>query len=179
MNPKIRKQKYLPFDSGRVAIRAARTADSPDLLRLIRAYYRFDHIRFDPHAISRALGELLRRPSLGRTWIICHNARPVGYVLLTFNFDLEFGGTEGLVTDLYVDSAYRGGGFGRRALDVVDNYCRARGIGTVELQVENDNAAALAFYKRIGFKQLSRVVMTRKVRRNSHPIGRRQPSASP
>jgi hypothetical protein len=48
MNPKVTKQKYPPFDRDRVVIRAARTADSPDLQRLIRAYYRFDHIRFEP-----------------------------------------------------------------------------------------------------------------------------------
>jgi ribosomal protein S18 acetylase RimI-like enzyme len=164
MNSSVTGHKHRQFSGDRVVIRAARAADSPDLLRLIRAYYRFDHIRFQPRAISRALGELLRRPSLGRAWIICDNDRPVGYVLLTLNFDLEFGGREGLVTDLYIDSAHRGNGLGRRALDVVDNYCRAHGIGTVELQVEIDNTAARAFYKRIGFKQLSRVVMTRAVR---------------
>jgi hypothetical protein len=35
--------------------------------------------------------------------------KAIGYVLLTFNFDLEFGGFEGVVTDLYIDERYRGG----------------------------------------------------------------------
>jgi len=133
------------------------------LLKLIRAYYRFDHIRFNASTIAPALDKLLRSRSLGRVWIMYAGARPAGYAVLTYNFDLEFGGIEGLVTDLFVDARYRGRGLGRRALDVVDNYCRARGIGMVELQVENENVEAQAFYRKLGFKQLSRIVMTRDV----------------
>jgi GNAT superfamily N-acetyltransferase len=156
----------------RLEIRAARAADHPELLRLIKAYYAFDHIRFTPRIVAPALAKLLRNKALGRVWIICDGATAIGYVVLTFNYDLEFGGTEGLVTDLYLDAAYRGSGFGRRALEVVDDYCRANGIGTVELQVENDNADAREFYRRIGFTQLSRVVMTRAVRRRARNTGR-------
>jgi diamine N-acetyltransferase len=148
----------------RVVIRTVRTTDSADLMRLIRAYFRFDHIRFAPRAVAPALDLLLRRPSLGRMWIMCDGPKAIGYVILTFNFDLEFGGIEGLVTDLYVDAAHRKLGLGQRALEVVDDYCRAHRIGTVELQVENDNAGARAFYQRSGFTQLTRVVMTREVR---------------
>jgi ribosomal protein S18 acetylase RimI-like enzyme len=157
-----------------IVIRRARLGDLPALLPLIRAYYRFDHIRFNPKAIEPALRKLLRSRSLGQVWVMCAGARAVGYLVLTYNYDLEFGGLEGLVTDVYVSAKYRGCGLGRRALDVVDDYCRARGIGMIELQVEMANVEAQAFYRRIGFKQLTRVVMTREV----HPR-RRQPSASP
>jgi ribosomal protein S18 acetylase RimI-like enzyme len=161
-------------DTSRITIRPARPGDHAALLGLVRAYYRFDHIRFNPRAIDQALERLLRSRSLGRVWIMCDGARAVGYLVLTFNFDLEFGGFEGLVTDLFVSARYRGCGLGRRALDIVDDYCRARRIGMVELQVEQDNAAAIDFYRRIGFRSLTRVVMTREVRAAS-----RQPSASP
>ncbi|HXD91169.1 MAG TPA: GNAT family N-acetyltransferase [Candidatus Binataceae bacterium] len=150
-------------DKNRIAIRPARLTDRAELLALIRAYYRFDHIRFNARTIAPALDKLLRSRSFGRVWIMCDGARPAGYVVLTFNFDLEFGGLEGLVTDLFVDARYRGRGLGRRALDIVDNYCRARGIGMVELQVEDENVEAQAFYRKLGFKQLSRIVMTREV----------------
>ena len=150
-------------DKNRIAICPARLTDRAELLALIRAYYRFDHIRFNARTIAPALDKLLRSRSFGRVWIMYDGARPAGYVVLTFNFDLEFGGLEGLVTDLFVDARYRGRGLGRRALDIVDNYCRARGIGMVELQVEDENVEAQAFYRKLGFKQLSRIVMTRDV----------------
>src|SRR5579859_1792391 len=115
-------------DEAHVVIRPARLANSAELLTLIRAYYRFDHIRFDRRTIAPALAKLLRRPTLGRVWIMRAGTRPAGYLVLTYNFDLEFGGLEGLVTDLFVDAPYRGRGLGRCALEFVDNYCRARNI---------------------------------------------------
>ncbi|MGH7839952.1 MAG: GNAT family N-acetyltransferase [Candidatus Binataceae bacterium] len=153
----------------RVRIEVARPADLADLLPLIRAYYRFDHIRFNPRMMEPALARLLRSRALGRVWIMRDGHSAVGYVVLTFNYDLEFDGLEGLVTDLFIRAELRGGGLGRRALEVVDSYCRIRGIRAVELQVETDNKTAQAFYRKIGFKQLSRVVMTRAVKPKGGP----------
>ncbi|HLW69651.1 MAG TPA: GNAT family N-acetyltransferase [Candidatus Binataceae bacterium] len=155
--------------SDAVVIRAARPADLPSLIPLIRAYYRFDHIRFNPRTMKPALERLLCSPALGRVWIMLDGARAVGYVVLTFNYDLEFNGLEGIVTDLFIHANFRGGGLGRRALDFVDDYCRKRGIGTVELQVETANTAAQAFYQKIGFTRLDRVAMSRDVK---HQPGR-------
>ncbi|HKV55282.1 MAG TPA: GNAT family N-acetyltransferase [Candidatus Binataceae bacterium] len=147
----------------RVECRLARGSDAAELMPLIRAYYRFDGIRFQSAAISAALATLLRRPSLGRVWIMRDRAMAVGYVVLTFNYDLEFGGLEGIVTDLYIRAEYRGHGLGRRALDLVRTHCRSLGIQALELQVERHNRDARQFYRRLGFRELSRIVMTRPV----------------
>ena len=72
------------------------------------------------------------------------NNMAVGYVVLPFNFHLEFGGLEGLVTDLFVIEKYRDRGLGKRALDAVDDYGRKRGIGTVERQVTSENTKSQA-----------------------------------
>ncbi len=151
-------------DGSRITIRLAQPRDVEMLIPLIRAYYRFDHIRFNPRTIRPTLERLLRSRSLGRAWLIRDGVRAVGYVILTYCLDLEFGGIEGLVTDLFIQEAHRGRGLGRRALDAVDDHCRAHRIGTVELQVEENNIAAQEFYRRVGFKRLSRIVMTRDVR---------------
>ena len=149
--------------NNRIAIRRVRPTDAPQLLRLIRAYYRFDGIRFRPAAVAQALARLLKNRQLGSVWIMRDGIKAIGYVLLTFNFNIEFGGFEGVVTDLYIDERYRGGGLGKRALEIVDDYCRAEGIGAVELQVVEDNEAAQAFYRKVGFTRLNRIVMAREV----------------
>jgi ribosomal protein S18 acetylase RimI-like enzyme len=150
--------------SASIVIRGARLSDQAHLLRLIRAYYRFDGIRFRSASVEKALQRLLHSRALGRVWLMLDGDKAIGYVVLTFNFDLEFGGLEGLVTDLFVIEKYRGRGLGKRALEAVDAYCRSRGIGTVELQVTAENTEAQAFYRTIGFEQLSRIVMTRDIR---------------
>lgn len=148
-----------------IAVRRARRGDAPELLSLIREYYRFDEIRFRGAAIKSALERLLKNRKLGSVWILRDGIKAVSYVMLAFTFDLEFGGFEGLVTDLYIDAKYRGRGLGERALKVVDEHCRSQGISTVELQVVEDNEDAQAFYRKIGFKRLNRIVMAREVGR--------------
>src|SRR5262245_32300850 len=82
-------------------ITLARRKDLEDLVRLVRAYYRFEGIRFRQSALV-ALRKLLTVPTLGRAWILRDRGRAIGYAILTFNFDVEFGGLEGMLTDLYL-----------------------------------------------------------------------------
>ena len=140
-------------------IRRARASDQAELLRLIRAYYRFDRIRFDPRAVPVALRTLLGKPSLGLVWVAEKEARLVAYLVLTYNYDLEFGGNEGIVTELYVENRSRGSGLGRKLIDAARAFCHKSGIGTVELQVSKNNRRARAFYKALGFRELDRIVM--------------------
>jgi ribosomal protein S18 acetylase RimI-like enzyme len=160
----MKKPRFAQSASASIVIRGARFSDQADLLRLIRAYYRFDGIRFRTASVEKALRRLLQTRALGRVWLMLDNDKAIGYVVLTYNFDLEFDGLEGLVTDLFIVEKYRGRGLGKRALDAIDDYCRTRGISTVELQVTSENTEALAFYRRIGFEQLPRVVMTRDIK---------------
>lgn len=146
-----------------VEFRLATSADLPHLLRLARAYYRFDGIPFDSKVMAPALDKLVQDRSLGRVWIARDGAKAVGYVVLTFNYDLEFGGFEGYVTDVFIDSRYRRSGLGRQAFEIIYAYCRSAGISTVELQVIEHNRDARKFYRRLGFEELPRIVMARDV----------------
>jgi len=141
------------------AIRTARSSDLRELLRLVGAYYRFDRIRFERRTIGGALRRLLRNPALGRVWVAQGRKRLVAYLVLTFNYDLEFGGFEGMITELYVEARWRRFGIGRRLIDLARSFCHKSGINTLELQVSTDNRKARAFYKSLGFREFDRVVM--------------------
>jgi GNAT superfamily N-acetyltransferase len=142
------------------AIRTARSSDLEELLRLVRAYYRFDRIRFESTTIAGALSTLLRKPALGRVWVVPDGRRLVAYLVLTFNYDLEFGGLEGMITELFVEARWRRLGIGQRLIDVARTFCHKSGIATLELQVSRDNRKARAFYKSLGFREFDRVVMS-------------------
>ena len=145
------------------SIAKAKTGDFARLLELIREYYRYDGIRFSAKSIGPALRRLLRDETLGQVFLIHHDCEFAGYVILTFNYDLEFGGMQGIVTDLYLREELRGCGLGKLALDAVAQYCRGRKISAIELQVEHHNKAARAFYRKLGFRQLSRIVMGKRL----------------
>ena len=141
------------------------------LLKFIVAYYRFDKIPYKLSSLSRGLDTLLRNLSLGRAWLMENHKKPVGYILLTYNFDLEYGGIKGMLTDVYVEKRYRDRGVGTLAIYEVEDFCRERGIRSFELQVLDHNQHAKSFYRKAGFRALPRSLMIMDVR----PKGKRPP----
>jgi len=78
-----------------------------------------------------------------------------------------------MLTDLYVDKRYRNRGVGSLALYELEDFCRERGIRTIELQVLHRNKAAEAFYRQAGFRILPRKVMVFDVRPEEQQRARR------
>jgi GNAT superfamily N-acetyltransferase len=76
---------------------------------------------------------------------------PVG-LCLSFTTFSSWRGRLGLyVQDLYVDPALRGGGLGRRLLAAAAAEAARLGATHMRLSVDAGNAAAEAFYRRVGF----------------------------
>jgi GNAT superfamily N-acetyltransferase len=138
--------------------------DFDRLLRLVAAYYRFDSIAYDTRVTGAALRRLLREKSLGRAWVIDAGRELAGYAIVTYNYDLEFGGIEAILTDLFIAQRHRRKGLGARMVNAVCAFCRRERIGALELQVNRSNEAAQAFYRALGFEALDRIVMSFDVR---------------
>lgn len=143
-----------------VQIRTAKLSDFARILRLVAAYYKFDGIAHDERSTERALRKLLKDKSLGCIWVIDTGRALAGYLILTYNYDLEFGGREGMLTDFFIAPRYRRRGLGAQMIAAVREFCRAERIGTIELQVTRENRSAQAFYRALGFKTWDRIVMS-------------------
>jgi GNAT superfamily N-acetyltransferase len=147
-----------------VSFRPCGPKDHKVLRKLVSDYYRFDKIPFTRSSLSKGLETLLRNVSQGQAWLMENHKKAVGYAVLTYNFDLEYGGVEGMLTDLYVIKRFRNRGIGSLALYEIEDYCRERGIPYIELQLLNHNRSAEVFYRKAGFKVLRRKVMLLPVR---------------
>ena len=143
--------------------RTATGADTAIVLALIQEYYAFDHITFHETAIHAALKLLLEENDLGKVWLIEKQGVSAGYCILTFGFDLEFGGRVATVTDLYIRPEFRGQKLGTMALDLVKETCRSLNIGVFELQVETQNTAAQQFYFKHGLEKHERIPMSKRI----------------
>ena len=141
-------------------IRPARTSDLERLLPLVKAYYAFDAIAYDADNLRTALAGLLKDKSLGRIWTIDTGRGLAGYAVLAFSYDLEFGGREAIITDLFVSARYRRKGCGARLLRMIIAFCRRTALYEIELHVTRKNRAAMAFYKSFGFRDRQRTVLT-------------------
>jgi len=142
-----------------------RLAVSDDLSVLVPrtlALNAHEGIAVDPPALEAALDRLLRDASIGGVWIIERDGAPIGYAIVTFGYDLEFGGRDAYLTELWIDPPARGGGAGAAALGLLDPALRALGVQALHLQVRPDNPA-LRLYERSGFVASPRLVMTRKL----------------
>lgn len=79
--------------------------------------------------------------------------RPLGLCLYFFSFSSWFGKRGVYVQDIYVDSAARGTGLGKRLLAETAQRAAEEGAAFMRLAVDKDNHQARAFYEHVGMVQ--------------------------
>lgn len=143
------------------AFRAARPADVDAIVAHVHDYYAAEGYAFDAAATRRAVAALAGDPALGRLWVADDGGAVVGYLAVTFGWSLEFRGRDAFVDELYLAPAYRGRGLGGRALTLAEDACRDAGVQALHLEVERENAVARELYRRRGFADHARILMTK------------------
>jgi diamine N-acetyltransferase len=146
-----------------VAFRPATKGDEADLVRMMRslaeqepgAYY------FDEPAVRGALREFLADPSLGKAWLFLEGTTPAGYIVLTLGYSFEYHGRDAFVDELYVEQRYRRRGIGREAMKFVEEQARTMGVTALHLEVDDGNDTALELYRRSGYADHERHLMTK------------------
>jgi ribosomal protein S18 acetylase RimI-like enzyme len=153
------------LDARNPAFRLAGEADAETLLPLMREYYAFDRHAFDESLARGALLGLLRDPSRGRAWLILDGPTAVGYIVLTFGYSLEFLGRDAFLDEFYLRESYRGRGWGREILQLVEETARSFDVRAIHLEVTRHNTSALEFYRKQGFADHEHCLMTKWIER--------------
>ncbi|MDT7542235.1 MAG: hypothetical protein QOE33_2139 [Acidobacteriota bacterium] len=146
----------------------ATPSDADLLVPLLREFYAYDHIAFDEPEARRALDQLLSDARLGRVYLIHLGDELAGYLVLTFGFSLEFKGRDAFVDELFLREEFRGRGIGTRALTVAEETCRAGNVRALHLEVERANTGAQGVYRRAGFKDHDRYLLTKWIEPRSY-----------
>ncbi len=141
--------------------RLAGEADLETLIDFMRQFYAIDAYPFDEPAARRALREFLAEPLFGRVWLIEVDAAPVGYLVLTLGYSLEFHGRDAFIDELFVAPSYRHQGIGKRAMQFVETACRELGVHALHLEVERHNLAAQELYRQFGFEDHDRYLLSK------------------
>jgi GNAT superfamily N-acetyltransferase len=137
--------------------------DIPTLLQFMREYYEFDHLVFNEAVARTALESMVSDASLGRIWVIHHVDEAVGYVVLTLGYSLEYGGRDAFIDEVYIRSDYRGKGIGTAALAFAEEQCHMLGVRALHLEVERANTNAYRVYRKVGFVDHERYMMTKQI----------------
>jgi ribosomal protein S18 acetylase RimI-like enzyme len=141
--------------------RPAKESDTETLIALMRELYKHDNSYFDEANTRTALPKIFSDESAGRVFMIVLGAEVVGYTVLTFGFSLEFHGRDAFIDELYLTEPYRKQGIGRKTISFLEEICKSSGVDALHLEVERDNTNAQIVYRRIGFKDHSRYLMTK------------------
>jgi GNAT superfamily N-acetyltransferase len=134
-----------------LAVRAARSGDEVEILRLIRALAEYEHeldaVRATPDGLAAKL--FCEHPN-----VFAHVAeidgRAVGVAVWFLNFS-TWTGKHGLyLEDLFVDPDMRGGGVARALFRALAQEARVRDCARIEWQVLDWNELGKGLYRRLG-----------------------------
>jgi ribosomal protein S18 acetylase RimI-like enzyme len=144
-------------------IREAALPDETELLRMMRALAEQEpgKIKFDEPAARTAFRKFSCLPAFVRVWLLCEANKPVGYIVLTIGFSFEFHGHDAFIDELYVDADYRRRGFGRHAISFLEQKAREMGVNAIHLEVDRGNELASELYRRAGYEDHDRFLMTK------------------
>ena len=110
-----------------------------------------------------ALRWILDHPAHGRLFVLRDDSRVVGMANALISISTAEGGPVLILEDVIVAASHRGGGHGRRLIEHVLAWAATQGMSRVTLLADKDNAAALAFYERLGFEKSAMVVRRRRL----------------
>jgi ribosomal protein S18 acetylase RimI-like enzyme len=139
----------------------ASLSDTDELVELMREFYAVEHLSFDEGAARGALRQILCERRFGVIHLIRVDAASAGYLVVTFGFSLEFHGRDAFVDELYLRENFRGSGIGQASIEFAAEVCRAEGIAALHLEVERENTRAQGLYRRAGFRDHDRYLLTK------------------
>lgn len=144
-----------------LSCRLATAGDLDVVLGLMAEFNAGEGITFNAPPFRASAAKLIEDQSLGLLPLFAISNRVVGYAALTWGFDLEFGGRDSFLTELFLVPQVRGGGLGRQALAHVEELARTHGASAVHLGVRPENVPALRLYESSGYEAWPRKFLTK------------------
>jgi diamine N-acetyltransferase len=142
-------------------IRLAVPEDVERMMPLVREFYVYERLKLNEDRYRELALDLIERDELGRLLVIENNSELIGYAVIGFGFSLEFGGRDALLDEFYLREQHRGSGIGTQVLTVVEQLCREKQILALHLEADYVNARVHEFYKRVGYRDHERHLMTK------------------
>lgn len=133
-------------------------------VRMMREFYAIDGYPIDAERSKTLFETFIDNENLGKSWLIYHENEAVGYIILTFVFSFEYGGTIAFVDELYISEHVRGKGLGKSSIEFIKAEAHKLSLKLLYLEVEHHNSNAQKLYLSAGFSQHNRKLMLYKIK---------------
>lgn len=133
------------------ALTLAAPAHLDGLLPLVASFHAEAGIKSNDALRRKGIAPLLDGIPHGCAYLIGPPRAPIGYIVITFGWSVEFGGLDGIVDELYIRPGVRGRGIASEALVALPRALSGAGLRAIHLEVDKENTAAIKLYRRAGF----------------------------
>ncbi len=134
------------------------------LVALVAAFHDEAGITLSDEARQKGVSPLLDGIPHGAAYLIGPARAPIGYVIITFGWSVEYGGLDAFIDEIYVRPGVRRRGIASEALLALPSALSGGGVKAIHLEVGRDNAAAQKLYARAGFRPRDQfMLMSRKL----------------
>lgn len=145
-----------------LSIRAAREADLPALVELIRALFALEpDFAADAEKQRRGLRLLLEEPQRAAVLVAERAGRVIGMVTAQLVISTAEGAPSAWVEDMVVEASERRKGVGPLLIAAVEAWAVRRGATRLQLLANRENVPALRFYARGGWQPARMVCLRR------------------
>jgi ribosomal protein S18 acetylase RimI-like enzyme len=138
--------------------------DLERLVPLVASFHAEEGIVQDEATRRAALTPLLEGSPHGCIYLAGPTRAPIGYVIVTFGWSVEFGGMDGFVDEIFIRPGVRGRGIGSEILLALPKTLAKAGMKAIHLEVDRSNASARRVYEKLRFEPRENyMLMTRKL----------------
>lgn len=138
-------------------------ADISIITQMMQDFYAIDNYPIDVDVTKTLFQEFISDEHLGKSWLIYSENKIVGYIILTFIFSFEYGGKIAFVDELFIKETARGKGFGKEAIQFIQQEVPKLSLKLLYLEVEPHNENAQKLYLAHDFELHNRKLMKYKV----------------
>ena len=145
----------------KITIREMKREDSAIVVDMMRKFYTSPAVITDgsEKIFAANVENCLNGLTCAAGFVFVDGDKVIGYGITARSYSTEFGGECIWLEDIYIAAEYRGRGVGSQFV----SYVKARHPDKIlRLESETGNDKALAFYKRLGFKELPYLELVRR-----------------
>ena len=96
-------------------------------------------------------------------FLIIDDKKPVGYLVLALGYSSEYGWRDVFINKFFILEQHRRKGLGKLALRHAEKVAREYKVKTIHLEITRHNTSVIDIYRRGGFVDHGRYLMTKRV----------------